>query len=149
MTHYIAPGVWECDVCEKRFKYVTRGVAAQCPYCPKQLNPVESHWHNPPCGHKEAECVIGNYWKCGVCDGKPAIAVPDKYIAYVMVHHSYFADGRFKEQHRGGRWSPYRRYAEDFADACRDRDYAHLVGVTRGTILTERSVVIDDCEIIE
>lgn len=41
----------------------------------------------PKCGHPEAECIIGNYWKCPGCDGPEAahIAETDDFGSYTLV----------------------------------------------------------------
>lgn len=32
---------------------------------------------NAPCGHDEAVCIIGNFWRCSVCTPKRAPTEPD------------------------------------------------------------------------
>lgn len=33
---------------------------------------------NSPCGHREATCVIGNYWNCPLCDNKGNSSAPEE-----------------------------------------------------------------------
>lgn len=48
---------------------------------------------NAPCGHREAECIVGSFWLCRACETKPAETVTRWFIP--AVKPSLINDGNF------------------------------------------------------